>query len=165
MTKRDLLVVLKKFTEEATKDLIMPVRMQKEDKEEPEPRAANVYMMRLKKSTDAEKTAPHIIHSIVTGHDSQPAGDRAQASTLIRTVFSVYHEDEQEGSLLLLTLMERYRIALLKKVVLDDRYALDTEDGVDSVVYTDNIRPYYAGEMITSWKIPAIYREVDIDGN
>jgi len=61
--------------------------------------------------------------------------------------------------------MERLRIELLKTVVLDGRYMLDTEDGVDSVVYTDNIWPYYAGEMITSWKIPAIYREVDIDGN
>jgi len=160
MTKRELLVVLKAFTEEAIKDLIMPVRMQKHDEKEPEPRAADVYLMRLKKSTDAEKTAPHIIHSIITGRDNQPEGERAKASTLVRTVFSVYHEDEQEGSLMLLDLMERLRIALLKQVVLDDRYELETDEGIDTLIYPDNLWPYYAGEMVCSWRIPAIYREV-----
>ena len=164
MTKRDLLVVLKKFTEEATKDLIMPVRLQKGDTKEPEPRAADVYLMRLKKSSDAEKTSPHIIHSILTGNDKQPEGERAKASTLVRTVFSVYHDDEQEGSLMLLTLMERMRISLLKQVLLDDRFTLDTNEGLDTIIYPDNIWPYYAGEMVTAWKIPAIYREVNIDG-
>jgi len=161
MTKRDLLVVLKAFTEEATKDLIMPVRMQKEDKEEPKPRAADVYIMRLHKSKDSEKSAPHIIHSILTGRDAQEQGDYPQASTLVRSVFAVYHDDEQEGSLMLLDLMERMRIALLKQIVLDERFMLDFYEGIDTIIYPDNIWPYYAGEMITQWRIPAIIREVN----
>jgi hypothetical protein len=58
--------------------------------------------------------------------------------------------------------MERLRIALLKKVVLDDRYALDTEEGIDIIIYPDNIWPYYGGEMVTVWSIPAINREISI---
>jgi len=161
MTKRDLLTVLKKFTEEATKDLIMPVKEQKDDQEKPKPRAAKVYIMRLNKSKEAEKSAPHIIHSIVTGRDSQAEGDYPEASTLVRTIFGVYHDDEQEGSLMLLDLMERMRISLLTKVLFDGRFMLDTQEGIDTIIYPDNIWPYYAGEMVTAWRIPAIKREVN----
>jgi hypothetical protein len=160
MTKRDFLLALKKFTEEATKDLIMPVRTQQQDTEDPQPRAADVYIMRLHKSKDSEKTAPHIIHTIITGRDSQAVGEYAEASALVRTIFAVYHDDEQEGSLMLLDIMERLRIAFLKQIVIDDRFMLNTQEGIDTLIYPDNTWPYYLGEMMTAWRIPAVNREV-----
>jgi len=160
MTKIFLLDALKAFTEEATKDLLMPVRMQKDDKEQPLPRAPDVYKMRLIKSSDAQKVAPYIIHGIITGRDSQTPNNRATGQTVVRSVFCVYNEDEQEGSLMLLNLMERYRIALLEKIMLEDRYQLDMEDGLDLIIYPDDTAPYYAGEMVGTWIMPAVTRKV-----
>jgi len=162
MTKIYLLETLKTFTEEITKDLIMPVKMQKDDTEQPPPRAADIYKMRLTKSSASQKAAPYIIHSVITGRDSQNPGQQPDAKTVIRSIFCVYNEDEQEGALMLLNLMERFRVEVLKKVVLDDRYQIDLQDGLDSIIYPDEgqLQSYYAGEYVSTWTIPAIKREV-----
>jgi len=164
MTKIFLLKALKVFTEEVTKDLIMPVKRQKEDKEEPPPRAANIHMMRLVKSSSVEKAAPYIIHQVITGRDSQSPGNEATAQTVIRSIFCVYNEDEQEGSLMLLNLMERFRVEILQKVVLDNRFQIDLNDGLDSIIYPDEgqLQSYYAGEYVSTWTLPAIKREVKV---
>lgn len=65
---------------------------------------------------------------------------------------------------MLLNLMERLRIALLRKVVIGRQFKLDLEAGLDTVVYDAAgrpTRPYYLGEMISVWKLPyAMEREV-----
>jgi hypothetical protein len=61
---------------------------------------------------------------------------------------------------MLLNLMERLRVELLKTVVLDNRYQLDLKEGLDSIIYPDETAPYYAGEIVSTWTIPAITREV-----
>lgn len=67
MTKVELLRQLKQFTEDAVGELLLPVRMQKADAEQPAPRPATVYLMRLPDSTAAAKKAPYIIHQAITG--------------------------------------------------------------------------------------------------
>ena len=62
MSKVILLQELKKFTLEVTQDLIFPVVQQKEDKEPPKPRAAEVFCTRLPDSKAAKKKAPYILH-------------------------------------------------------------------------------------------------------
>ena len=47
MSKVILLKELKSFTLDVTRDLIFPVAQQKEDKEPPKPRAAEVFCTRL----------------------------------------------------------------------------------------------------------------------
>ena len=78
----------------------------------------------------------------------------------IRTIFCVYHPDEQEGGLALLNLMERLRLSLLEQGVVGKQFILDKETGLESLVYTEDIAPYYAGEMISVWKLPPIERKV-----
>lgn len=154
-----LLDSLKTFTEDAIKDLILPVRIQKGDTEQAY-RPAAVYKMRLPDSTSAQKKVPYIIHQILTGKDQQTQGQRIDANVQVRSIFAVYNEDEQEGGLMLLNLMERYRIAILKQVVIGDQFALDLESGVERIVYPDDTAPYYMGEMVTTWKMPPVQREV-----
>ena len=161
MTKTVLLKTLKEFTDAAVKDLIMPVAPQKDDGEPPAGRAADVYMMRLVKSSAAKKAAPYIIHQAITGRDSQAEGERVTSRASVRSIFCVYHEDEQEGGLLLLGLIERLRIELLKEVVIGNRFELDLEDGLDMLIYPDDSKPYYVGEMLSAWKMPAVRREVN----
>ncbi len=155
----DLLERLKSFTQNAIKDMILPTRIQREG-ESQSFRAADVYLMRLPDSTSATKKAPYIIHQLITGKDVQEEGQRPISIAQVRTIFCVYNDDEQEGGLMLLGLVERLRIQLLKQVVIGERYQLSLKDGIEALVYPDDTAPYFAAEMITTWKIPSIEREV-----
>ena len=150
---------LKLFTLDATRDLLLPVRVQSAE-ETPSERPAEVHLMRLPDSEAAKKKAPYIIHQIITGKDAQKPGEKATCTTEIRSIFCVYCPDEEEGGMLLLNLMERLRIALLRQAVLDQRYQLDLEAGLEIILYPDDSAPYYAGEMASRWRLPGIEREV-----
>jgi len=161
MTRLDFLEALSAFSKDAIKDLLLKVRIQQAD-EEPTRRPADVYMMRLPDSRKAEKKAPYIIHQIITGRDTRPEGERMTSQVVVRSIFCVYNDDEQEGALDLLNLMERLRISLLEQVLIADRYQLDLDAGVEMIIYPENTAPYYAGEMATTWIIPPVERQVRI---
>ena len=155
----DLLERLKEVTQDAIKDLILPVRIQREG-EDQSYRSADVYLMRLPDSKSATKKAPYIIHQLITGRDMQDEGQRVTSTVQVRSIFCVYSDDEQEGGLMLLGLMERLRIKLLKQVVIGERYQLDLTQAAEALIYPDDTAPYFAGAMVTTWKIPSIEREV-----
>lgn len=161
MNRVALLEALKAETEVAVGDLLLPVAMQQGDKEKPKNRAAKVYLMRLPDGKAATKKVPYIIHQVLTGKDQQPPGKLDESSTAIRSIFAVYNKDEQEGGLALLGLMERLRIHLLRTVIIGEgQFELDKEAGLEILVYPDDHAPYFAGEMSTVWKCPAVEREV-----
>ena len=158
----DFLTSMKKFTEEAVADLRLPQRAQKKG-EEPEPRAPTVYRMRIPDSGASDKLTPYILHQIVTTDDLWPVGERAERSVLLRSVFCVYYpmaEDnpaEDEGQLILLEVMQRWRIAVLRKQILDGRYRIDLrKEPLEGLYYPDKMSPYYVGEFASNWQIPAI---------
>lgn len=153
MTAVILLEQLAAFTEEATKDLIMPTKMQDGD-DEPIFRSAEVHKMRLPDSRSAKKKAPYIIHQVITGKDT------TVSSVVVRSIFCVYNERENEGGLMLLNLMERLRIALLKAGTVGEQFTLDINAGMERMIYPDDTAPFYAGEMISTWKMPRVEREV-----
>ena len=159
MNRAIFLEKLKRFTLDATRDLLLPVRVQSAE-ETPSERPAEVHLMRLPDSEAAKKKAPYIIHQIITGKDVQKPGEQAACTTEIRSIFCVYCPDEEEGGMLLLNLMERRRIAWLRQTVLDQRYQLDLEAGLEIILYPDDSAPYYAGEMASRWRLPGIEREV-----
>jgi hypothetical protein len=159
MNRITLLEQFKAFTVDKTHDIIMPVRTQKAGEAQGN-RAADVYLMRLKDSSAAQKKAPYIIHQLITGKDDQAQGQNVSSMAVVRSIFCVYNEDEEEGSLMLINLMERLRIHLLKQVVIGHQFILDLEAGLETLVYPDDTAPYYAGEMVSTWKLPAVTREV-----
>ena len=164
MTRIILLEQLKAFTENSIRDIIMPVKRQENDREEPKPRTAEVHLMRLIKGTSAKKAAPYIIHQVITGRDYQGQGEPAKGQTVVRSIFGVYSEDEQEGSLMLLGLIEKLRFDLLETVIIGNQFQLNLEAGLEMLIYPDDTAPYYVGEMISTWHIPGIKRKVDLYG-
>lgn len=169
MTRTTLLEQLEIFSKEHTGDLLLPVQPQEEDEFPPPNRAADVYTPCLPELHSYARKAPFITHEFVTGKDvaaQRPAGGKFMQSTaVVRTCFCVYHQDQQEGKLALLTLMERMRIALLEEVVIGKQFKLDLDAGVETLVYPGNpnqtaVSPFYLGEMITIWKLPPIERKV-----
>ncbi len=154
MTKIELLNALKRDTEEALKGLTLPVRLQKSDEEPPEPRAPAVYLMRIPDGKSATKMAPYVLHQVITGKDEEPTGEHWQGQAVVRTIVCVYHPDEQVGGLAVLDVLERLRIRLCNCPVLDRRFKLDTNEGIEMLIYTEDTAPYYAGEMVTTWWLP-----------
>lgn len=160
MTRTELLEHLKDFTLAVTKDIILPVAQQKEDKTPPLPRAPEVYKMRLPDSNAAKKKAPYIIHQVLNGKDIQEPGTFPIGDTVVRTIFAVYHRDEQEGGLALLEVMERMRIAFLVQQVIGKQFKLNLQAGLETLAYPDGSAPYFGGEMISVWRMPPIERKV-----
>ena len=165
MTRVVLLESLGEFTRVAVRDLLLPVRRKAEDAAAPGPRAADVYLMRLVSSSSYQKVAPYIIHQAVTGKDSQPEGRRVSATAVVRSIFCVYNDgDEQEGALMLLNLMERLRLELLKQIVIGRQFQLSLADGLESMVYPEDSAPYFGGEMVSTWILPEVAREAGFVG-
>lgn len=165
MNRVFLLETLKVESKIATADLLMPVAMQKGDKEQPQDRAAEIYLMRLPHSSEAKKKVPYILHQFITGEDFQAKGGQNTSRAVIRSIFAVYHEDEQVGGLTLLNLMERLRIHLLRKVIIGGQFELDKDPNnnakLECIVYpAEDTAPYHIGEMVSTWKLPPVEREV-----
>lgn len=171
-TKVGLLYALEAFTRWATGEILLPVKRQSRDEREPDPRPAAVFKARLPDMASFEKKAPFILHQAVTSDDAiknvnkgtgQQIRRELQSICVVRSVFCVYHPDEQEGGLALLNLMEEMRIALLLyPAMLDKVFELDLDEGISQMIYPETgergTAPFYLGEMVTTWKLPAIKR-------
>lgn len=170
-TKVGLLYALKDFTAQTVKDLRMPVKRQKQDEREPDPRTAKVYMVSLPDMASFEKKAPFILHQAVTSEDGLENANKGigrearlemQCTAVIRSVFCVYHPNEQEGGLALLNLMEEMRVALLMYPILNNVFRLDLKAGINQMVYPETgergTAPFYLGEMVTTWNLPPVTR-------
>jgi len=160
VTRTVLLEVLKRLTEEELKDIILPISAQKGDSEN-QSKAVEVHKMRLPDSTSYKKKAPYIIHQVITGKDFQPTGKLVESTTVIRSIFCVYsNSTEEDGAMMLLNLMERLRIRLLKQSIFGEQFTLNLEAGLEAIIYPDNTAPYFGGEMVSTWQMPSVQKEV-----
>lgn len=161
MTVVALLYALKKECEEAVKGLKLPTAIQKGDTENRK-REAEVHIMRLPRSSDAKKIAPYIIIQYVSG--KQWLGEQSAhfRTATVRFIFCVYNENEEEGALELLNLMEAVKTRLLRSVKIGACFTLDREMNFEDLVYPDDTAPYYAGELIGECHLPPIEQEVDL---
>lgn len=161
MTKTKLLEALRDMTQDVTRDLLLPVRQQKDDAEKPPDRVASVYIARIPDMQQSAKKAPYVLHQIVNSKHRQEPGEQVASKVTVRSIFCVYSEDGQEGGLQLLNIMERIRIALMKNpLVGDNQFECDLQEGIEDLVYPDDTYPYYMGEMLTVWDMPKVKREV-----
>ena len=159
MTRLNLLNAMADFTTEVMKNVLLPVRVQSENEQASE-RPPFVYKMRLPDAASATKKAPYILHQVITGDDEQTPGNERESVAQIRSLFCVYGEDDQDGALRLLTVTEHFRVALLKQSVLANQFHLDLSEKLSTMFYTDSTAPYFCAEMISTWKIPPVNREV-----
>lgn len=157
MTPLELLDALKAFIEENTKDILLPVRVDRKSGEAKE-RPAEVYKMRLPTKDAETKRIPYVLLQYIKSTDSQEPGERPESSCMVRIVAATYSEDGEEGAMCVLNLLTRIRIALLRDGVIADRFML--KPPVEMIVYPDSTPPYYLGEMMTEWRMPIVESEV-----
>ena len=73
-----------------------------------------------------------------------------------------YAEDAEEGSMALLNVISNLRYNFLKDEELNQQFRLVPP--LESIIYPDDTRPYYLGEMMTIWTLPPVEREVNFNG-
>ena len=158
MTITILLNRMKDVVEEAVKDLQLPVRVQKPGERETR-RTADVWLVRLPDTESAIKKAPYILLQPVQGEDAQEPGQKRRSSAMVRLVFTIFHSDGEEGGPALLELMERVRTAFLKNPNIGGQFSLVEAEGLAWGINYDLSPPYYNGEMVGRWTLPAVERE------
>ena len=161
MTRLNLLNALSDFTTDVMRDVILPVRRQKGDEDAVE-RPPLVYRQRLPDVKSSTSKAPYILHQVITGDDVQRPGEHVESRAEVRTIFCVYGEDDQEGALRLMTVVEHLRDELLLQVIIGQQYRLDLEQKLSTMYYTDDTAPYFCAEMISAWRIPPLERKVTV---
>lgn len=157
MTPLELLDALKAFIEENTKDILLPVRVDRKSGEAKE-RPAEVYKMRLPTKDAETKRIPYVLLQYIKSTDTQTAGEMPESSCMVRIVAATYSEDGEEGALCVLNLLTRIRIALLRDGVIAEHFML--KPPIEMIVYPDSTPPYYLGEMMTEWRMPIVESEV-----
>lgn len=174
MTPIELLFELKQFIEEQTKDIILSVRpvknkvipepsgKKKADNADNEPltRAAEIHLMRLPDKDAETNRIPYILLQLLTGIDEQEQGKEPDSECRIRIVVATYSEDGSAGSMDLLNVITRIRVALIKKGVIGKQFTL--RKPLEYIIYPDETGAYYLGEMLTIWGIPTIERGVNL---
>lgn len=159
MTPLELLDALKAFIEEKTKDILLPVRVDRKSGEAKE-RPAEVYKMRLPTKDAETQRIPYILLQYIKGTDIQNDGEKPKSSCMVRIVVATYSENGEEGAMCVLNLLTRIRLALLRDGIIADRFLL--KPPVEMIVYPDSTPPYYLGEMMTEWQMPIVESEVQM---
>ena len=162
MTPLDLLDALKAYIEDKTKDMLLPVRVDRKSGESKE-RPAEVHKMRLPNKKAETERIPYILLQYLKGTDKQDTGEYPESDCMIRIVAATYSEDGTEGAMCVLNLLTRIRIAFLKDGIIAERFML--KPPLEMIVYPDSTPPYYLGEMITVWRMPVINSEVPLGGS
>ena len=162
MTKIDLLEGLRAFTQEVYKDMILPCKP--DPKDPTTERKVQVFLTHLPSTSAAQKFAPYVLHTLITAEDSQNEGEEERSFAVVRTMYCTYDTNEEKGGLALLALMERLRIELLKKRIIENRFELILQKpGRQDLIYPNDSAPFYLAETSSTWRLPAVEREVRYD--
>lgn len=160
MTPTVLMEAIKAYIQEKTKDIMLPVKGNRgEDSKE---RPPGVYLMNLPKKTDETQQIPYILIKYLTGKDDEVPGEPDEAQASIRIIVATYAEDAEEGSMALLNIISKLRYNFLKDEEINQQFRLVPP--LEHIIYPDDTRPYYLGEMMTIWTLPPIQREVNFNG-
>ena len=172
MTPIILLERLKEFIEEKTADIILPVRpvenktlpAPKPRGKQPEPpegeatrRAPEVHLMRLPDKDAETNRIPYILLQFLTGTDEHPDNE-PDSECKIRVIIATYSKNDSAGAMDVLNIITRIRVALLKAGEVGQQFLL--RQPLEYLVYPDDTRPYFCGELMTVWEMPTIEREV-----
>ena len=157
MTPLQLLDALEAFVKQETKDILLPVRVDRKSGENKE-RAAEVYKMRLPNKTAQTERVPYLLLQYIKSTDTQEQGQDPESECTVRIVAATYSEDESEGAMCVLNLLTRIRV----NVCATNPTYMKCGDAspLEMIVYPDSTAPYYLGEMMTKWTMPIIESEV-----
>ena len=154
MTIINLLEALKITIKEATKDLMLEVKVKKG--EESKRKSPSVYIGQLPSETT--QYVPYILIKALTGQDTQTTGQEEESECKTRIIAVTYSEEADKGYIDVVNIIDRLRLKFLKERTVGDQFIVKMP--LDYIVYEDDLGPYTIGEMIVNWDMPTIKREV-----
>ncbi|MBE6901402.1 MAG: hypothetical protein E7478_02915 [Ruminococcaceae bacterium] len=152
MTPVALLDCIVNECDEATEDLLLPVRGEKGKSDEY--RRPLFFKMDLPQKEDDIKQIPYILVQVLGGLDEQPSGDLAQSDCTVRIVMAVYSPDMGEGKLNVLNIITRIRMRLLQREIIGGQFLL--KEKIEWAIDPRPETPYYFGEMVMKFELPAV---------
>lgn len=161
MTPSVLVAELKKFAEDCTRDIQLPVRAKQTETPELKLRAPMVYAMDLPSKEDDTKLAPYIVVQLLPGVDRQKQGEDPESVVQVRFVSVCYCDNMGEGKMYVLNVIERLRERLLKQRVLAEHFSLAYGEDVEYFVNLNPLVPYFDGELVAKFEIPPILPDFD----
>lgn len=160
MNRIMLLEALKQRQSEDLKDLLMPTAPKKDKPSEL--RTVEIFKGKLPDRKSETEKAPYIVNAVLNSNFYRNPGEEPTGLCTIRSTICVYNEHQEEGSLMLLNVLERLRISWLKNPIVDGVFELqfDEEHPIQDLVYPDDTAPFFMADLVTVWKLPPVEREV-----
>lgn len=151
MTGLNVLDAAAEFIGTATKDIILTSR-ERGEKNKHITRPAYIYKMRLPDKEAETKQVPYILLQLVKGDDDDKT-NKAQ----IRVVIATFSDEAPEGATNVAVIITRIQTELRKAGFLEKKYGVEK---IEYLIYGDELAPYYMGEMMITFDLPTIHREV-----
>jgi len=152
MTPLDLLQSLKAYCEEKTGDMQLLARVP-ENGTESATRPPKVFIGNLPDKEAEKKEAPYILLKFLTSKNEDE-----ERKCMVRIICVTFSEDKQENYIQCLNVISRLETALLQDVVIANRYSC--QKPVETIVYDDDLEVYQIGEIMTTWEMPQVQRNV-----
>ncbi len=153
MTPLGLLEALKSYCEECTRDLVMVSRVAKNGTQKAE-RPPRVFIGELPDKESARKEAPYILLKLLTTKD-----DDEESTAVVRIIFVTYSQDRQENYIQCLNTLTRVKTKLLEDVVIGNCFSC--RKPVEGIIYEDDLEVYQIGEIMTTWEMPQVKRNIN----
>ena len=152
MTPLDLLEALKSYCEVCTKDLVMVSKVPKNGTQKAE-RAPRVFIGELPDKESARKETPYILLKLLTTKD-----DEEESTAMVRIIFVTYSQDRQENYIQCLNTLTRVKTKLLEDIVIGGCFYC--RKPVEGIIYEDDLEVYQIGEIMTTWEMPQVKRNI-----
>ncbi len=153
MTPLDLMDSLKGYCEEKTKDMLLVARVPENGTEAGE-RPPKVFIGNLPDKEAEKKAAPYILLKLLTTKDEDE-----ESTAMVRIIVVTFSEDKQENYIQCLNVVSKLKASLLEDVVIENRYFC--RKPIESIIYDDDLEVYQIGEIMTTWEMPQVKRNIN----
>lgn len=160
MNRVMLLEALKVRQTEDLADLLMPT-VPKKDKPSVL-RPVEIFKGKLPDRKSETEKAPYIVNAVLNSNFYRDPGEEPTSEVTVRSTLCVYNENNEEGTLMLLNLLERLRISYTKNPIVDGVFEclFDKEHPIQDLIYPDETMPFFMADQVTVWSLPPVEREV-----
>lgn len=160
MNRVMLLEALKVRQTEDLADLLMPTAPKKDKPSVLRP--VEIFKGKLPDRKSETEKAPYIVNAVLNSNFYRNPGEEPTSLVTIRSTMCVYNEDNEEGTLMLLNLLERMRVSYMKNPIVDKTFQVlfDEEHAIQDLVYPDETMPFFMADQVTVWSLPPVEREV-----
>ena len=152
MTPLDLVQCLKAYCEECTQDMPLTARVEKNTEERAE-RPPKVFIGSLPDKEAEKREAPYILLKLLTTKDED-----GESRAMVRIIIVTYSLDKQDNYIQCLNVLSKIKTKLLEDVVIAERYSC--QKPIDALMYDDDLEVYQIGEIMTTWEMPEVKRDI-----